>query len=307
MIPHTTKPVHPLANTPGRFAGTVRQDSPDGCQVALLGLPDDLGVRLNNGRTGAAGGPDAFRAALSRYGVATPHGWVWPKVFDAGNVLPSPGDDGAALAKTHDRVSEAAAAIVRAGLFPVAVGGGHDLTFAFIRGVLRGMGRESGKANASVLYFDAHLDVRESPGSGMPFRALSQQCGIRRLHVHGYNPFANAAEHVEWFTKHGGVFDGLTMGYEDQNADEYPPGDLCVSVDLDCLDGSIAPGVSAPNPLGLSMLDVAAHVQRIGSLKRVKCFDLMELNPDHDEGGRTARVAAHLFLEFLRGFADRLA
>ncbi|MBU6413250.1 MAG: formimidoylglutamase [Planctomycetes bacterium] len=306
MIPQTTPSPVQFADARGKLAAAIHTGSSAGCHVALLGLPDDLGVRLNNGRPGAAKGPDAFRTALSRYGVAAPHGWIWPSIFDAGNVLPSPGADAAALAATHARVSEAAAALVRAGMIPVAIGGGHDLTFAFIRGVLQGLGRSPDNAKASVLYFDAHLDVRDTPGSGMPFRALSQSCGVRKLHIHGYNPFVNSAEHVEWFTKHGGVFDSLTMGYEDQNPDEYPPGDLCVSFDLDCLDASIAPGVSATNPLGLSMLEVSAHVQRLGSLKRVKCFDLMELNPEFDDSGRTARLAAHLFLEFLRGVSDRL-
>lgn len=306
MIPHTTQPTSPLTSASGKFAGTVRTDSPQGCHVALLGLPDDLGVRLNSGRPGAAKGPTAFRAALARYGAAVPKGWTWPRVFDAGDVVPVAGTDAQALAATHNRVTEASRALVQAGLIPIAIGGGHDLTFAFIRGVLQGLGRNPDNAKASVLYFDAHLDVRDTPGSGMPFRALSQQCGVRKLHIHGYNPFVNAAEHVEWFTQHGGVIDSLTMGYDDQNPDEYPPGDLCVSFDMDCLDASIAPGVSAPNPMGLSLLDVAAHVQRLGSLQRVKCFDIMELNPDHDEGGRTARVAAHLFLEFLRGVSDRV-
>ena len=41
---------------------------PAGSRVALVGLPDDTGVELNNGRTGASKGPAAFRAALARYG-----------------------------------------------------------------------------------------------------------------------------------------------------------------------------------------------------------------------------------------------
>ncbi|HTV22665.1 MAG TPA: hypothetical protein VMG12_28445, partial [Polyangiaceae bacterium] len=52
----------------GRFASTLRPD-PEGCRCALLGLADDLGVKLNGGRVGARGGPSAFRAALARYGV----------------------------------------------------------------------------------------------------------------------------------------------------------------------------------------------------------------------------------------------
>ena len=37
----------------------------------------------------------------------------------------------------------------------------------------------------------------------------------------------------------------------------------------------------------------------------IRCFDIMELNPAFDPDGRTARLAAHLFLSFLRDFAKR--
>jgi arginase family enzyme len=51
--------------------------------------------------------------------------------------------------------------------------------------------------------------------------------------------------------------------------------------------------------------EATAWVRACGADRRVRCFDLMELNPRHDVGGRTARVAAHLFLTFLAGFAQR--
>lgn len=89
--------------------------------MGLIGLADDLGVRLNSGRPGAKGGPSAFRAALARYGSSDA---AWPGVFDAGDVDPAPGDDAAALDRTHARVTEAVAALLDAGLLPVGVGGG---------------------------------------------------------------------------------------------------------------------------------------------------------------------------------------
>jgi hypothetical protein len=55
-----------------RFATTVARTDPAGCRVALLGMPDDLGVRMNGGRVGAAEGPYAFRSALARYGTKRP-------------------------------------------------------------------------------------------------------------------------------------------------------------------------------------------------------------------------------------------
>ncbi len=302
-VPHCSPAHWPHGLSSARFASRIRTTDPSGCRIALVGLADDLGVRLNGGRTGAAEGPYAFRAALSRYGAATPAGWEWPGVFDAGDIEPAPGADDAALAATHDRVTEAVGALLHEGLLPVGIGGGHDLTFPLVRAVVQRSRPE--RRPARGVYFDAHLDVRDTPGSGMAFRRLVEDCGVRALHVHGLSPMANAREHVEWFESHGGEI------RSEADARETPPplpaGPLFASLDLDVLDAAHAPGVSAMNPSGWSPGLAASWCERLGRHPSVVCFDIMELCPAHDEGGRTARLAAHLFLSFLRGFAERPA
>lgn len=288
-IPHTTTAFWPGEISSSRFAATVNRISALGCEVALLGLPDDTGVRLNHGRPGAAGGPAAFRAALARYGAADPASGSLPRIFDAGDVEP-----GRTLDETHTRVTAATAALLDAGLFPIAIGGGHDLTFPFVRAVARKFPRPTG------IYFDAHLDVRESPGSGMPFRRLLEDCGVPALHLHGFRPLVNSREHFAWFRQHGG------HAHPDLERIVMPKArNLFVSFDLDVLDSAHAPGVSALNPAGWSPREAETWVQACGASKAVRCFDLMELNPLHDVDGRTARIAAHLFLCFLQGFARR--
>lgn len=288
-IPHTRPGRWPAEIVPGRFAATIARDNPAGCAVALLGLADDLGVRLNRGRPGARQAPQAFRAALARYGAAIPAHGPLPRVFDAGDVRP-----GRTLEETHDRVTAATAALLDAGLFPVAVGGGHDLTYPFVRAVAARHPRMGG------IYFDAHLDVRATRGSGMSFRKLATECGIRPLHLHGYRPLVNSREHYEAFlTLRGRVHpDGAPVKLPRARA-------LFASLDLDVLDAAHAPGVSAPNPAGWTVRQAEAWVRACGASRSVRCFDLMELNPAHDHDGRTARVAAHLFLSFLAGFATR--
>jgi len=287
--PHTQPARWPAKLSAARFASTIRRDAPDGCAVALLGLPDDTGVKLNHGRPGAARGPAAFRAALARYGAADPAGNPWPAVFDAGDVRP-----GRTLDETHARVTAATGALLDAGLLPVAIGGGHDLTFPFVRAVAARFPRLGG------IYFDAHLDVRETPGSGMPFRRLVEDCGVTSLQVHGFRPMVNAREHLAWFLAHGGQI-GPAGGRV-----ALPGGrNLFASFDLDVLDAAHAPGVSALNPAGWTVREAEAWVRACGADPRVRCFDLMELNPAHDADGRTARVAAHLFLTFLGGFVER--
>lgn len=283
------------------MASTIRTESHEGCGVAILGAPDDLGVRLNGGRAGACDGPRAFRDALARYGVASPHGWEWPLVYDAGDIIPSQGSDAKALQETHRRVTEVTAWLLGLGMLPIMIGGGHDLTYPFARAVTQAAGPMSG------LYLDAHLDVRDTIGSGMPFRRLIEDCGVTGLHLHGLNPLVNADDHVRWFQEHGGIIHGRMDSPQDDLVRRVVGKSLFVSLDLDVLDASHAPGVSALNASGWSTREVERVVTAAGRDPRVLCFDIMELCPPHDVAGRTARVAAHMFLSFLRGVAQRPA
>jgi len=274
---------------PARFADLVEMDDPSECRLAILGLADDLGVRLNGGRPGAARGPTSFRMALGRYGTATPAGLTWPRVYDAGDVVP-----GDTLYETHHRVTRAAGALLDQGLLPVGIGGGHDLTFPLVRAVA-----EREKEALAGIYLDAHLDVRGEEGSGMPFRRLVEECGVEQLHVRGLDPYANSTEHRRWFREHGGREEGFGAD------DEWPAAPLFFSLDLDVLDQAHAPGVSATNPNGWAPARVERWVQAAGRNPGLRCFDIMELSPPWDEGERTARLAARLFLAFLHGFTER--
>lgn len=235
-IRNTQRPVWPDELRQSRFASTFKLESPEGCRIGVIGVPDDTGIVMNGGRAGAAGGPTALRAALAGYGSAEASGFEWPAVFDAGDVTP-----GSSLEETHTRVSEAAGDLLDAGLLPVMIGGGHDLTFPFVRAVAQ-------RINEPMVgvYLDAHLDVREEEGSGMPFRRLVEQCGVTELHVHGLDPVVNTSEHMDWFQSHGGRIDPFGPD------EDWPSGELFVSFDLDVVDQGYAPGVSATNPCGWS-------------------------------------------------------
>lgn len=284
----------PTGINPGRWAARVTGFEEHKAEVALLGMPDDTGVGLNGGRLGAALGPAAIREALARYGAAEAWEIQWPSVCDAGDVMPA-GDD---LRETHARVTRAVRTIMEAGMIPVGLGGGHDLTFPFVRGVAEFLA-DQGHGSMHGVYFDAHLDVREEEGSGMPFRRLLEGGYCQGLEVHGFDAMANSAEHTRWFLEHGGRID--TFGPEGP----WPQGEVFVSFDLDVIDQSCAPGVSAMNPSGWTSELACRWAHSAGRCERVRCFDVMELCPPNDSQGRTARLAARLILEFMRGLSER--
>jgi arginase family enzyme len=81
-----------------------------------------------------------------------------------------------------------------------------------------------------------------------------------------------------------------------------PDGPLYVSIDMDALDPAFAPGVSHHEPGGLSVRDVLAVLQRVGT--PIVGADVVEYNPTRDIHGMTAVVAAK-FVKELAALAGR--
>jgi arginase family enzyme len=321
---------------PGRWAQRVRTDNAAGCRVALLGLPDDTGVALNSGRPGARHGPRALRAALASFGTSFDRSGGTDldlSIFDVGDVRPAAvqGDaaDADAMHETHARITEMATALHEAGMVVVALGGGHDLTLPTVRA----LSQHAGVACRGV-NLDPHLDVRDADGSGMPFRRLIEGGWLdpSRFAEIGCGTFSNAREHVEWLRAQHATMIGIeevdTPNFDVMgpmlrvlgpiDAAEPPP--AFVSIDLDCLDGSAAPGVSAVNPRGVPVRVAAQAARLAGRHPAVRHIDVMELSPPHDDPawptagalddralpvGRTARLAALLVLECIAGLRER--
>lgn len=308
MVPHCKPPLWPDSIASTRFASHIHTQSSEGCDIAILGLADDLGVRLNNGRPGAAQGPTHIRQALSVYGVHDPAGVTHAKIFDAGDIVPSPGDGVEALHATHQRVYEAVRCLLNAGLFVLPMGGGHDLTFPCVRAVIDHATSMGQTLPWHGIYIDAHLDVRDTPGSGMPFRRLLETCPIRGLEIIGMNPLVNSQVHWDWFTAHGGTARN-SIG---ESALGSPDINTFLSFDLDAIDAAHAPGVSALNAAGIDSRTAQSIAYKCGIAAgrghhhpggALRYFDLMELCPAHDVSNRTARLTAHLILSFSTGFA----
>jgi arginase family enzyme len=78
-------------------------------------------------------------------------------------------------------------------------------------------------------------------------------------------------------------------------------GEFYLSLDLDVLDPAFAPGVSHPEPGGLSTRDVTGLIQTCPGV--LVGADIVELNPSRDRDGITARTAAKLLKEILARLA----
>jgi formimidoylglutamase len=299
-----------------RLADVVHPGWAEGTQVALIGAPFDDGVRAGGGRPGAAVGPAAIREQLCRYG--TLHNLEFDvslealAVADLGDVAPR-GD--AAGEEARAALTAVVAEVVRRGAVALVLGGGHDLTFAGVRGLAGEHGTIGG------INVDAHLDVRAYAGglmsSGMPYRRLLEEVpafrGDRFVEL-GIQGFSSAAAHAEYLRSRGGTLlslrearqqgvaramsEALQVAEQDVEA-------LFVSIDIDSAAQAFAPGCSAPSPDGFTPADLIDCAYAAGRHPKLRYFDLMEVNPTYDVDHRTARLAAALVLAFLCGFAAR--
>ena len=78
---------------------------------------------------------------------------------------------------------------------------------------------------------------------------------------------------------------------------------IFLSVDMDSVDQSEAPGVSAPSPGGLSSSELLDGVYEAAKDKRDKGMDIVEVAPSLDPTGNTARLGANVLMNFIGGKA----
>ena len=262
--------------------------------IALLGYACDEGVRRNQGRPGAARGPETIRQRLAK--LAYHH--APDLVMDAGDIRCDNGD----LEAAQRTLSAAVAMLLGAGVFPIVLGGGHDVAYGHFGGI---RAAHPG-AQLGIVNVDAHFDlrpVRTRPNSGTPFRQILIEAtpdARLRYAVVGIQRASNPRELFDLATHHG-VLHVLNEHCRPQDTDAVAERlddfladcpHYYLTIDLDGVSSAYAPGVSAPSPLGLEPRFVAGLIRRLFATGRVVAVDFAELNPEFDRDHATANLVA---------------
>ncbi|HEX2218585.1 MAG TPA: agmatinase [Gemmatimonadales bacterium] len=257
-------------------------------KVALLGVPYDASSSYQRG---AAGAPTAVREALWSEARNT---WTEAGIDLRQTALDDEGDlvfpDGEPSAAARARIEDAVGSILESGRRPLLLGGDHSITYPVLRGVRRHHQR------LGILHLDAHSDLYEEfqgdrYSHACPFARIMEegladrlvQVGIRTMTGHQ----RDQAEHygVE-------VLDMRTWRDGTPLRFEMP---VYLSLDLDVLEPGLAPGVSHPEPGGLTVRQVLDIIHTLEA--PLAGADVVELNPRNDPSGLTAAVAAKLVKE----------
>jgi agmatinase len=80
---------------------------------------------------------------------------------------------------------------------------------------------------------------------------------------------------------------------------------LYISIDVDSLDPSFAPGTGTPEPGGIMSADLLRMVRTLCLEHNVVGIDIVEVSPAYDVSDLTVNVAHRLAFECLAGLAAR--
>ena len=240
--------------------------------VAVVGVGWDEGT---TSRSGARMGPRALREASTMYafqhdaepfwdgeaGVELLGGVRWA---DCGDVALGPMWS---PERYHNAVVDRLRPIMKAGLFPVTLGGDHSIGYP----VLKALYQSRGGKPVHLVQFDTHMDYwDEESGSRFShaspiirsheagFLSSLTQYGIRSLHTAGDNIALakSRGARIFWCQQAKDMLVDDLIEHLPKGADVY------ITFDIDALDPAIAPGTGTPEPGGFTLLRGQGHPAR---------------------------------------------
>lgn len=296
-----------------RFAGiatfmrTQRHDVSKEIDIALVGVPFDIGV---NYRAGARQGPAAVREASRLIRRVHSTSAIAPydicNVADVGDAPVNPID----LARSIAMIEEFYAGIHAAGALPLSIGGDHTVPLPILRAIAR-------KEPVGIFHIDSHADTLDTLADTRINHATTFRRGVeeglidpKRTIQIGLRGSRFSPDDIKWGQDRG--FTCIT--YDDYEAmgrdaviakvgEVLGDGPTYMTIDIDGIDPAWAPGTGVPEIGGLSPRDAQVLVRSLQG----RCLvggDICEVAPCFDPAGITAVTAANLMWEMLCVLAD---
>jgi arginase len=295
-------------------------------KVRIIGVPMDLG----QSRRGVDMGPSALRGAGLQPSIKK----LGLQVEDIGNLsVKQPeempiGEKRAKymqeIAETCGDVAAAAEKALSEGFLPLVLGGDHSIAAGVAAGVANFFRKD--KKQIGYLWLDAHGDMNTPESSpsgnvhGMPLAAIMGYGAPELVDLLGFKPKAEPGNIVivgardldaqeRKIVKKSGIHvftmrDIDERGMREVMADalKYAMDDtagIAVSLDMDFVDPSDAPGVGTPVRGGVTYREAHLAMEMIADTESMVSLEVVEINPILDEHNRTALLGVELVLSGL--------
>ena len=265
-------------------------------RAVIYGMPMDFTVSY---RPGARFGPARIRevsVGLEEYSPYLDKGLEEVNYFDAGD-LPLPFGN---AARSLDKIEQFTEVLFRDGKFPLGLGGEHLVTWPIVKAAARAV------PELALIHIDAHADLREQyegePLShSTPIRKIAELIGGQNVYQFGIRSgdreeFAYGKAHTHMY-----LYDVLEP--LKQVLPELSGRPVYVTIDIDVLDPSAAPGTGTAEAGGITSKELLAAIHAIAySDVRVIGADIVEVAPVYDPTEQTPIAASKFVREILLGW-----
>ena len=275
--------------------------SPVKHETVILGFCSDEGIRRNEGRIGAYHGPMHLRQQWGKLACLNNQHFL-----DVGNIFCKDGN----LEHAQEELALVVHVCQSHGFKTLVLGGGHEVAFGHFSGLTQCYPR------LGIINFDAHFDLRPLASnqlgtSGTPFWQIANYCnsvnkafnycclGIQEL-VNTASLFdTSRAYNVSYLTADQINENTLPWQYAFLDRFLFNQDAIYLSICLDVFNDAAAPGVSAPQALGLFPWQAIPLLKYILQTGKVVSIDIAELSPPLDKDHKTARLGAMLIAKIL--------
>lgn len=296
------------ARTSFIHCGKVEYDCLESGTIAIAGVGID---QATTGNPGARHGADRLREVSTRFlayerdiFTRKNRGWYNSDLgictlksvpfADVGNIAYRTGE---LLSDVYDRCYRGALMLHKQQALPVFIGGDHSITAPLVRACCDVHG------DIVLIHFDAHTDMGEwKMGSGhhhgnVMRRVLYENPNIelRQFGVRGFAGSPIKEERCYTITQAT-----IEESLQEILVQHLPVGKKCyISLDVDVLDPSVAPGTGTPVPLGMTGQTLLKLLRRVAENNQVVGIDVVELSPILDRDDMTTGLIFHILMQLL--------
>jgi arginase len=295
-------------------------------KIRIIGVPMDLGAS----RRGVDMGPSALRVA----GLQARIKQLGHQVEDIGNISVKQAEEmsygekrAKYLAEIADACKDLGAMVEKSleeSMLPVVLGGDHSIAAGTLSGVAAHFKKKEKKIG--LIWLDAHGDINTPESSpsgnvhGMPLAAAMGYGATELVELQGFKPkvepqnislvgIRDLDAQEKKLAKKSGVhvftmrdIDERGMREVMSDALKYAMDDtdgISVSLDMDFVDPSDAPGVGTPVRGGVTYREAHLAMEMLADTEAMVSLEVVEINPVIDEHNRTALLGVELVLSGL--------
>ncbi len=266
----------------------------DRFQLAIIGVPQDKAAFIK----GSAAAPDKVRGML--YQLRKVNNNV--KIYDLGNLKITDN-----INDTYFAIRDISLELIERGVIPFFIGGSQDLTFGSILALQKLGGIRQ------ILTVDPRLDFwleNEPEINSRNYLKYIIDKDLKKYFTYsnlGHQQYFIAQNQMDYLEEE--YMESIRLGEIRDNIRLAEPiirdADL-LSIDMNSVRHSDAPGVTTPSPNGLFGDELCALTRYAGLSEKVKICGLFELSPEKDLNDQTSHLAAQAIWYFIDGLSHRV-